>query len=98
MRHVHTVARAANTLIEHVIDAAVDESVLWLKLIVVFHAVFACRRAGLIVSAHDLVSKLSRDQWLAMARVAQIALTNCAMACSGRRRAMSASLTMPTRR
>jgi len=36
------------------------------------------------------------DQWLAMADCEQIALTNSAMAYSGRWRAMSASLTMPT--
>src|SRR5271167_2762024 len=85
-------------LVEHVVDAALDEGVLRLKLVLFLHAVFARRRAGPIGGTHDLLAKLSRGQWLVMARGAQIALTNWAMACSGRWWAISASLTMPTRR
>ena len=32
-------------LVKYVVDPAIDEGVLWLKLVVVIHAVFAIRRA-----------------------------------------------------
>lgn len=51
------VARAASTLVEDVVDAAVGEGVLWLKLVVVLGAVFACRRAAAVVSIHDLLPR-----------------------------------------
>jgi hypothetical protein len=33
------------SLVKYVVDPAIDEGVLWLKLVVVIHAVFAIRRA-----------------------------------------------------
>ena len=48
------------SLVEHVVDTAVDKSVLWLKLIVVLAAVFACRRTSATVGGtHDLLAKVS---------------------------------------
>ena len=56
------------SLVEYVVDAAVDEGVLWLKLVVLIHAVFACRRFHRAIrSSHD--STMSLHQGSAMVRV-----------------------------
>ena len=44
-RSVRSLGRRIS-LVEYVIDAAVDQRVLWVKLVVVLRAVLACRRPG----------------------------------------------------
>src|SRR5271157_125299 len=52
------------SLVEYVVDAAVDQRVLWLKLVVVLRAVLACRRPQAeIPTTHDSTTPFTVSRW-----------------------------------